>query len=153
PGCAAVAVLNTYWYGGPLRSGYGPLDEFYAWSHLASNLGHYWTWMFDLNASVILLAAAAPWVVRAKTAAAPMLAFFTALFGCYAFYLVFDDWPFFRFLLPGLPLMIVLASAVIVRALAQLPVPARGATVLVLCTLVPIACLLNADRHTVFDIQ
>lgn len=153
PGCAAVAALNTYWYGGPLRSGYGPLEAFYAWGHALPNLRRHWTWMFELDAWVILLAAASPWIVRARTAAVTMLAFFAALIGCYAFYLVYDDWPFFRFLLPGLPLLIALAAAVIVRGMARLPLPARGAAVFVLCTLYPIACVLTADRHSVFDIQ
>jgi len=153
PGCAAVAALNTYWYGGPLRSGYGPLDTLYAWNHFVPNLRRHWAWMIELDASIILLAIAAPWVVRAREPATAMLVFFTALIGCYAFYIVYDDWPFFRFLLPGLPLMIALAAAVIVRVLSALPLQARGAAVFVLCTLLPIAGVLNADRHTVFDIQ
>jgi hypothetical protein len=153
PGCAAVAALNTYWYGSPLRSGYGPLDAFYAWDHVVPNLHRQWTWMIELDASVILLAAAAPWTVRARTTAAAMLAFFAVLIGCYACFLVFDDWPFFRFLLPGLPLMIALAAAVIVRALSWLPLPVRGVALCLLCTLAPIAGVLTADRHTVFDIQ
>src|SRR6185369_14355030 len=97
--------------------------------------------------------AAAPWMIRDKTTAAAILTFFAALIGCYAFYLVYDDWPFFRFLLPGLPLMIALAAAVIVRILSWLPLSWRGAVVFLLCTLVPIEGVLTADRHTVFDIQ
>lgn len=153
PGCLAVSALNTYWYGGPLHSGYGPLDRFYAWDHVVPNLRRQWGWMIELDASVILLAAAAPWVVRAKTTAVAMLAFFFTLIACYAFYLVYDHWPFFRFLLPGLPLMIALAAAVIVRALSRLPLPLRGVAVFLLCTLAPIAGVLTADRHTAFDIQ
>ena len=153
PGCIAVAALNAYWYGGPLRSGFGPLDAFYAWNHFFPNLRRDWNWMIELDASVILLAAAAPWMIRDKTTAAAILTFFAALIGCYAFYLVYDDWPFFRFLLPGLPLMIALAAAVIVRILSWLPLSWRGAVVFLLCTLVPIEGVLTADRHTVFDIQ
>ena len=66
PGCVAVAALNAHWYGDPLRFGYGPLDAFYAWNHFLPNLRRHWTWMIELDASVILLAAAAPWVVREK---------------------------------------------------------------------------------------
>ena len=153
PGCVAVAALNAHWYGDPLRFGYGPLDAFYAWNHFLPNLRRHWTWMIELDASVILLATAAPWVVREKTTVAAILAFFAALIGCYAFYLVYDEWPFFRFLLPGLPLMIALAAAVIVRGMSQLPLSLRGAAVFLLCTLVPIEGVLTADRHTAFDIQ
>jgi len=153
PGCVAVAALNAYWYGDPLRSGYGPLDAYYAWNHFFPNLRRHWTWMIELDASVILLAVAAPWVVREKTTAAAILTFFAALVGCYAFYLVYDDWPFFRFLLPGLPPMIALAAAVCVRIVSRLPLALRGAAVFMLCTLLSIEGVLTADRHTVFDIQ
>jgi hypothetical protein len=153
PGCVALAALNAYWYGAPLRFGYGPLDAFYAWNHFLPNLRRHWTWMIELDASVILLAAAAPWVVRDKKIAAAILAFFIALIGCYAFYLVYDDWPFFRFLLPGLPVMIALAAAVIVRMVSRLPLSWRGAAVFLLCTLAPIEGVVTADRHKVFDIQ
>ena len=60
PGCVAVAALNAHWYGDPLRFGYGPLDAFYAWNHFLPNLRRHWTWMIELDASVILLAVAAP---------------------------------------------------------------------------------------------
>jgi hypothetical protein len=153
PGCVAVAALNAYWYGDPLRSGYGPLDAFYAWNHFFPNLRRHWTWMIELDASVILVAIAAPWVVRKKMTAAAIFTFVAALIGCYAFYLVYDDWPFFRFLLPGLPLMIALAAAVFVRIVSRLPLALRGAAVFLLCTLLPIEDVVTADRHTVFDIQ
>jgi hypothetical protein len=36
-----------------------------------------------------------------------------ALFGCYAFYLPFDNWTFLRFLLPAIPLLLMLSSAAV----------------------------------------
>lgn len=82
-----------------------------------------------------------------------MLAFFFALLGCYLFYLVYDTWPFLRFLLPGIPFLLVLASTVIVWILARLPLAFRGAFMFLICTLLPVAYLLTADRLHVFDIQ
>ena len=153
PGCVAVAALNAHWYGSPLRSGYGTLDLFYAWDHAVPNLRHYWAWMIELDATVVLLAIAAPFVLRAKAAAAAMLAFFGALVGCYLFYLVYDTWPFFRFLLPGLPLVLVLAAAATVWLVSRLPLVCRGAAIFLLCTLFPIAAVQTAARLTVFTVQ
>jgi hypothetical protein len=153
PGCLAIAALNAFWYGSPLASGYGRISAFYAWSHAVPNLRHHWAWMIELDSAVILLAVAAPFVARTKTIAAAMLAFFFALLGCYLFYLVYDTWPFFRFLLPGIPLLLVLASTVIASIATRLPQSLRGVFMFLLCTLSPIAGLLAADRHTVFDIQ
>jgi hypothetical protein len=153
PGCAAVAALNAHWYGSPLLSGYGPLALFYAWDHVVPNLRRYWAWMIELDATVTLLAIVAPFVLRTKSAATAMLAFFAALLGGYLFYLVFDAWPFFRFLLPGLPLLLVLASAVMVWFVSRLPLAFRGTLMFLLCTLFPIAAVQTAANHAVFDAQ
>ena len=153
PGCVAVAALNTIWYGGPLKSGYGTLEAFYAWDHAIPNLRHYAAWLMEMQSGVILLALAAPLVARAKATAAAMLAFFAALLGCYLFYLVYDTWPFLRFLLPGIPLLLILASTVIVWLFSRLPLASRGALMFLACALPAIGYLQTADRLHVFDIH
>ena len=153
PGCLTVAALNAFWYGGPLSSGYGTLEHLYAWSRALPNLRHYWSWMMELESAVVLLAVAAPFVARAKPAAAAMLAFFVALLACYLPYFVFDMWPFLRFLLPGIPLLLILASTVIVWLLGRLPLPLRAALLFLICSLLPIWYLNKADSLHVFDIQ
>jgi hypothetical protein len=153
PGCLAVAALNAFWYGSPLASGYGPLEQYYAWRHAVPNIRHYWTWLIELQSVVIVLAIVAPFVARAKPAAAAMLAFFVVLLGCYLFYLVYDTWPFLRFLLPGIPLLLILASSVIVWTLGRLPLAVRTASFVLIGTLLPIWYLTTADRLHVFDIQ
>ena len=153
PGCLAVAALNTFWYGSPLASGYGTLEHLYAWNRAIPNLHHYWSWMMEVESAVVLLAVAGPFVARAMPAAAAMLAFFFALLGCYLPYFVYDTWPFLRFLLPGIPLLLVLASTVIVWFLARLPLPFRAAPLFLVCSLLPIWYLKTADSLHVFDIQ
>lgn len=153
PGCLAVAWLNAHWYGSPLASGYGSLEHLYAWSRAVPNLLHYWSWMMELQSAVVVLAVAAPFVARAKPAAAAMLAFFFALLGCYLPYFVYDTWPFFRFLLPGIPVLLVLAATVIVWILARLPLAFRASLLFLVCTLLPMSYLLTADGLHVFDIQ
>ena len=153
PGCLAVAAFNAFWYGSPLTSGYGELGDLYLASRAIPNLRNYWSWLIELETGVILLAAAAPLVARDRRAAGAMLLFFMSLLGCYLFYFVYDTWPFLRFLLPGIPLLLVLASAVIVAIFGRLPLRLRGTMVFLICILAPVTYLLTANRLHVFDIQ
>jgi hypothetical protein len=109
-------------------------------------------WLIDLNSAGLLGALVAPLVTRLRFALA-MLAFFFALLVSYVFYLVFDGWPFLRFLLPAFPLLFILASAVVVRGAEWLPVALRGGAVFLLCVLLPIRYTFKADDLGVFDIQ
>jgi hypothetical protein len=152
PGCLIVAAINAHLYGSPLASGYGPLLPFYAWERWPENLRRYAGWLVELNSPGLLLAFVAPFVTRVRFALA-MLAFFLMLLLCYLFYVVYDTWPFLRFLLPAFPLLFVLASAVVVRALERLPFALRSAAVFLLCVLLPIWYVVKADSLTVFDIQ
>jgi hypothetical protein len=153
PGCLAVAALNAFWYGSPLSSGYGELADLYLASRAIPNLRNYWSWLIELETGVILLAAAAPFVARDGRAAGAMLLFFASLLACYLFYFVYDTWPFLRFLLPGIPLLLVLVSAVIVAIFERLPLTLRGTMVFLICILAPVTYLLTANRLHVFDIQ
>jgi hypothetical protein len=152
PGCLIVGAINAHLYGSPLASGYGSLRGFYAWERWPENLRRYAGWLIELNSPGLLLAFLAPLVTRARFALA-MLAFFLLLLACYLFYLVFDTWPFLRFLLPAFPLLFVLASAVVVRGVERLPVTLRSAAVILLCVLLPIWYVVKADSLHVFDIQ
>ena len=152
PGCLIVGAINAHLYGSPLESGYGPLRGFYGWDRWPENLRRYGGWLIELNSPGLLLAFLAPLVTRVRFALA-MLAFFLLLLGCYLFYLVYDTWPFLRFLLPAFPLLFVLASAVAVCGLERLPLALRSAAVFLLCFLLPIWYVVKADSMTVFDIQ
>jgi hypothetical protein len=153
PGCLAVAALNAFWYGSPLTSGYGELGDLYLASRAIPNLRNYWSWLIELETGVILLAAAAPFVARDRRTAGAMLLFCVSLLACYLFYFVYDTWPFLRFLLPGIPLLLVLVSAVIVAIFERLPLTLRGTMVFLICILAPITYLVTANRLHVFDIQ
>jgi len=152
PGCLIVGALNAHLYDSPLASGYGQFRTLYAWDRWRENLGRYTEWLIELNSPGLLLAFLAPLVTRVRFALA-MLAFFILLLVCYLFYIVYDTWPFLRFLLPAFPLLFVLASAVIVRGLERLPVELRSAAVFLLCVLLPIWYVVKADSISVFHIQ
>jgi hypothetical protein len=169
PGCLAVGSVNERLYGSPLSSGYGPLNLLFGLDTFWPNLRLYPTWLIDLHTAGILLAVAAPFLptVPASTqtsegqdvgltdrrAALLVLLFCVGVLALYLFYLVFPDWPALRFLLPAIPLLLVLASAVIVRALAHMPVRSRSAIVLLFVGLLGCWYVEKAESLGVFLIQ
>jgi hypothetical protein len=129
PACAAVAVLNAYWYGSPLLSGYGALSgTYYQWAHFWPNVRLYAGWMLQTQAPVALLAALAPILfVRSPGKGIAISALFVVMvWVSYVFYLSFEQWWTLRFLLPAFPALCVLASAALFRAAEWLPARSRG---------------------------
>jgi hypothetical protein len=134
PGCLAVAAINFYLFGSPLRSGYGPLNELYAWTSVLPNLGRYSRWLVETESPLILLALATPWLWRGgwSTPASEqtrvmrrevflLLGCALLVFGSYLPWGVFENWDFLRFLLPAFPPLIVLSVIVLAEALRSLP--------------------------------
>jgi hypothetical protein len=152
PGCLLLGAINAHLYGSPFASGYGPLEQFYAWNHWSANLRRYAGWLVELSSPGILLAFLAPLVTRVRFALA-MLGYFFLLLASYLFYLVYDEWPFLRFLLPAFPLLFVLASAVLVRGLERLPIALRSTAVFLVCVLLPMWYVTKARSLTVFTIE
>jgi hypothetical protein len=149
PGCLIVAAINDRLYGSPLAAGYGSLEGLYSWQHWKVNLQAYAGWLIDLNTPFIVLAFVAPVVARLRHALATLV-FFVVLFACYLWYAPFTTWPFLRFLLPAIPLLFILSSAVTVRAVNLLPVTLRTAAVFTLCTLLPIWYVIKLNDLTSF---
>ncbi len=129
PACLAVAWLNTQWYGSPFRSGYEPLANLYAWSHLGTNLRQFGGWLVDSQTAAILLAIAAPlgyWLRRRATSwtgTATTAAVVATIALCYLFYRPFDAWWYLRFLLPAFPALFVLMGAGLAALSSLLPRP------------------------------
>jgi len=149
PGCLLIASVNWRLYGSPLAPGYGPLETMFAWSHWKTNLPTYLGWLWQLNSPFVLLALAAPLITRTRDQIA-MLAFCAVLLGCYVWYMPFAPWPFLRFLLPGIPLLLILSATVFMRVADRLPLAFRTVAVLLLCTLLPLHYLLKADSLKIF---
>jgi len=152
PGCLAIAAINARLYGSPLASGYGPFELLYAWNRWKVNLQHYAGWLVDLQTPLILLAFLAPVAARVRHAKA-MLAFFGVLLLCYLWYLTYDMWSFLRFLLPAIPLLFILASAVVIKLAEALPIFLRSSALIIVATLLPIWYVAKADSLTVFDMR
>jgi hypothetical protein len=121
PGVLVLLALNAVRYGSPLASGYGPTDVLFSLAHVLPNATRYTRWMIETQSPFVLLALAAPFLLRRDVARARLawisLAAVALVEATYLAYTVFDDWWYLRFLLPALPLLLALSVAA-VRALA-----------------------------------
>ena len=134
--------LNSRRYGSPFASGYGPASELFALAHVPVNSGRYLRWLLDTQTPVVLLGLAAPFAVRTcrprPRSASPSaqawvgLGFSAVVLACYLPYSPFEEWWYLRFLLPAIPVLLVLATAVLVRLVPAAPAVMRG-PVLVSC--------------------
>jgi hypothetical protein len=165
PGCLAIAILNRFLYGSPFASGYGPLETLFQWARLGVNLRRYPLWLLQLHSFFILFAAAAPFTTAKKVDPAVkdhgvmdpvvawlLLGFCGVLLICYLFYVPYDTWPFVRFLLPGVPVLLVLSSAVAMWLMSQLPIRWRTAAMIAVCGLLGGWCLKRATDLHIFQI-
>jgi hypothetical protein len=125
PGCVAIGVVNWLSNGSPLLSGYGSLDYLYSFANVIPNLDRYPRWLWEQETPFIYLALLAPLAVRWRDAhtvqprLGPMrvlLIFALTTLLLYLPYSVFGrtEWDYLRFILPGIPALIVLSMAAMV---------------------------------------
>ncbi len=124
---AAIAITNSLWYGGALRSGYGTMGELYSWSSVWPNLQRYPSWLLRSHSALVLLSVVPlvgyrRWGARAG-ALCLMFLLVAATWLCYLAYAPFEEWWYLRFMLPAIPATLILAVLGI-RAIARaLPEP------------------------------
>ena len=151
-GPAAVALIQSSFYGSPLNSGYGTLDVLFRLERVAPNATRYAAWLTETQTVVWLLALAAPFLLPGAMTMLFMAMFLVNVAG-YLPYYVFDDWSFLRFLLPTLPLVMVLAMAsvdAIARRIA--PWTARPAVALV-ALILAVTYVSEADARQAFRLH
>jgi hypothetical protein len=122
PGCVIVALTQDAFYGSPLASGYGSLAALFALSHVTSNIGRYLGWLWSTHTAAIALAVLAPWLLPGSLTVLALLMFLVNV-ALYVPYVVFDDWSYLRFLLPTIPLLLILVVAVVDAILRRARVP------------------------------
>lgn len=147
PGPLAVAWIQNALYGSPLRSGYGTFHDIYALANAGPNLRLYPRWLWDGHGPFIFVGLLSPflWIgirrllpQRTMRVVAFALAFTVAVFVAYIFYSPFDNWTYTRFLLPAIPLALLLAVWTLVAAARRLGSPAAQA--IVVFGIVLVAC-------------
>jgi hypothetical protein len=153
PGVAIVALLQAAIYGSPLRSGYGDLGQLFSVSHVAANLVNYPAWLAHAHSPVLALGLLAPLVVRRRAAAWILMVFVLAVVAAYLPYVPFADWWYSRFLLPGLPVLVVLMVAVLARAAGRIPTPRDAAALALVAAAIGGFWLTRANDLAVFRIK
>jgi hypothetical protein len=165
PGCVAVGVIQQIFYGSPLRSGYGSAAALFSAANVGPNAIRYFQWMQQAHTPVWLVACAAPFVLPGwLTALLLTLAMATVV--SYLPYVVFNDWWYLRFMLPGIVPVLVLTVAVLDRLLtwaggrvmkpAASPRLATGIQAALVACLTAALCVLfvaEARARSVFDLR
>ena len=120
PAGVGLTLLNQHLYGSPFESGYGSTEELFKLEYLGANLSTYPRWLIESETPLILLALAAPWLMRSSLAWL-FVAIAAAVFVSYAFYLPFDNWTYLRFLLPAISLLLILTAGGLLHLSQRLP--------------------------------
>jgi hypothetical protein len=135
PGPLLIAWFQNSLYGSPVTSGYGRLSDLYAFDNAGPNARLYAKWLFEshgvtpfigLMAPLILMASKHSVSARGRRAVWLSLAFIATVYMGYLFYAPFDNWTYTRFLLPAIPLLLLLSVWVTSIALRRIgPTVAR----------------------------
>jgi dolichyl-phosphate-mannose-protein mannosyltransferase len=156
PFLAVILVMQNAMYGSPFTSGYGSLGLLFTADHIAPNLARYPVWLVTTHTPFVVLALAAPFALADRTArmrAWWLLSFALVTFACYVAYTVYDAWWFLRFLLPAIPPLIVLASAVTIAWLGRLSPRIRTAALAVLTVALVAFQIVTAADRAVFRLR
>src|SRR5436190_1940931 len=156
PCLAALAWLNAARYGSPLTSGYGT-DSLFSTAHVGLNLARYPRWLLETETPFLLAAALAPWWAwrRGRSDVRLVLVLVSTVVltvATYLAYTVFDDWWYLRFLLPALPVLLILSVAVCLEPARRHPQWRTGAAIVLAAALG--AWNVRVERtRLVFDLQ
>lgn len=155
PGLAFVLFVQNAMFGSPLRSGYGDLGVLFSAGHLRPNLARYGRWFVETHSAIVVLALPAPLLVPGleRRICVLLLAFIAATFGVYLFYVVFDAWWYLRFLLPAVPLMLILMSTTCAWTAGKVAGRAEGVIVVALAVVMAWFYVHTARAHQVFELR
>jgi hypothetical protein len=110
PGCLGVALIQRTLYGSPLSSGYGSFDFIYSLDRVMPNVTRYVTWLSETHTPLWLLAAIAPFLLPGALTRL-LAAMVLVNIALYLPYHVFNEWSYLRFLLPAIPILMILVVA------------------------------------------
>ena len=153
-----VLWLNDALYGSPFRTGYGATAHLFRASAFPVNASRYFSWLIETHTPFPLLAFAAPFLAVPERRDDVTLALGLVLATCvvYFFYTPFEDWTYLRFLLPGIALMIVLASTFVSELCARLFSRRAGLSALIaglVTAVLAFFCVRTADDRLAFNLK
>jgi hypothetical protein len=126
-----LAIVQSMWYGSPLRSGYGTAEELFALSNIGANAARYSQW-FIATAPAMLLGIFAINRLKRNRHAMGMLLFAVLVIAAYLIYAVFDHWSYLRFLLPALAVFAIVAGVELAAWVSRFPAVIRTSLLFVL---------------------
>jgi hypothetical protein len=151
-GCIAVAAIQRAYYGSALSSGYGTLAAIYSLDRVGPNAERYLSWMTDVHTPVWLLAAAAPFLLPGALTRL-MAGLILVNVACYLPYVVFEDWSYLRFLLPTVPLIVILVVAAIDGICRRVALVAARPAVAVAAMVLAVLWAGEARDRQIFSLQ
>jgi hypothetical protein len=160
---AFLAWLNARLYGSPFVSGYGTASQLFALDNIPRNATRYLRWLLDTQTPIVLLGLAGPAVAawrRRLASGSPSpghgwfgLAFTAVVVSCYLPYSTFDDWWYLRFLLPLIPVLLVLTMPVLVQSVSHAPAMLRVPMLATVVGLLATYCVSLAVERDAFRLQ
>lgn len=111
-GPLSVAWINSTLYGSALTSGYGDMGPSFSIANGFANLQRYPAWWLESQGPLGVLCLISVWRRRGERARefAVVLAFAVSAIALYLFYLPFDAWWYLRFVLPAVPVLLLLCA-------------------------------------------
>ena len=119
-----LALIQTYWYDSPLRSGYGTAEELFALANIGPNALRYLNWMIA-TAPVLFFAVFGFIRLKQHAHARALIVFASLVVVSYLVYAVFDEWSYLRFLLPAMAVFAIFAAIELVAWIERWRVAAR----------------------------
>ena len=118
PGALGIALWNAALYGSPLTLAQGRPDIIFHWDYVATNLKRYPLFLLQTQTPFFYLGLLPMTSRRFWPSSSPgervgvrtgLAVFISLLLVPYLFYMPFEAWQYVRFLLPGFPILLVLA--------------------------------------------
>jgi hypothetical protein len=108
----AVAWINNLLYGSALSSGYGEVGPAFSLQNGLANIQRYPAWWLESQGPIGLLCLVSLWRRRGAVAREFLvtIAFAVSAILLYLFYLPFDAWWYLRFVLPAIPVLLLLCA-------------------------------------------
>src|SRR5688572_5607839 len=108
----AVAWINNLLYGSPLSSGYGEVGPAFSFANAVANIKRYPSWWLESQGPIGLLCLISLWRRRGVVLREFLvtIAFAVSAILLYLFYLPFDAWWYLRFVLPAIPVLLLLCA-------------------------------------------
>jgi hypothetical protein len=124
PGVAFLGWHNAGLYGAATRTGYGSVSALFSMSHIPTNVRRYGGWLWQTISPLPLVGfvlEAAVIMRQRRLVDLPLVLFVVTTVAIYLVYQPWPHWTFARFLLPALPVVVLMAVSLARRAFSTRP--------------------------------